>query len=294
MTSRAKAVFCIVASAFGFALMAAFVRLGDDFGGPVSSFQKSLFRNAVAFLVAVAVFVRGASSRRSASMPLCRRSVAVLALRSLIGTVGIFANFYALGKIPIADAQTLNKTAPFFTVLFAWIFLGERMTRMQIASLLAAFAGVVMVAKPGFAGEDGFALAVGLAGGMAAGGAYTCLRKLAHYGVDAAFIVLVFSAFSCLASVPFMVFGYSPMTAPQLLVLVGAGAAAAIGQFGITAAYRFAAPGSIAVFDYTNIVFTAALGYAFFAQVPDAWSIIGFIVIVGAATAMGRKRTEKA
>lgn len=293
MTSRAKAISCITASAFGFALMGMFVRLCDDYGTPVSSFQKSFFRNAIALVIAAAVFFRGAAARGRPKVG-GWRPWSVLLLRATVGTVGIFAHFYALGEITIADAQTLNKTAPFFTVLFAWVFLGEKVLRSQVAALIAAFVGVLFVAKPGFAGADAFALTIGLVGGVAAGGAYACLRKLGVYGVDGAFIVLFFSAFSCLASVPFMVAGFDPMTAEQVLILVCAGIGAAMGQFGITAAYRYAAPGSIAVFDYSNIVFSAALGFVFFGQMPDIWSMAGFVIIVSAAIAMGKKRkTEK-
>jgi drug/metabolite transporter (DMT)-like permease len=288
MTNRTKAVFCIIASAFGFALMAAFVRLCDGYGAEISSFQKAFFRNSIAFVIAVFVFCRNSGSQRLKPF-ISRRAAAVLLLRSIVGTAGIFANFYALGKIPISDAQTLNKTAPFFTVLFAWIFLGERMTRRQMLAIAAAFAGVVLVAKPGFEGVDGFAVAMGLFGGVAAGGAYACLRKLGIYRLDGAFIVLFFSAFSCCASLPFILTGFTPMTAEQVLVLSGAGIGAAIGQFGITAAYRFSAPGSVAVFDYTNIIFTAALGFMFFGQIPDRWSVMGYAAIVMAAMVMRKK-----
>ena len=279
----------MIASAFGFALMGVLVRLCDDYGGPVSSFQKSFFRNVIAFAVALAVFCRGCSAGQRISVSFGWRSWLVLVLRAAVGTVGVFAHFYALGEVPIADAQTLNKTAPFFTVIFAWLFLGERVARSQAAALAVAFAGMLLVVKPGFAGADAFPLAIGLLGGVAAGGAYACLRKLGSCGVDGAFIVLFFSAFSCLASLPFMIAGFDPMNASQVLIMAGAGAGAALGQFGITAAYRFAAPRSIAVFDYTNIVFSAALGFVFFAQVPDLWSASGFVVIVCAAAAMGRK-----
>jgi drug/metabolite transporter (DMT)-like permease len=130
---------------------------------------------------------------------------------------------------------------------------------------------------------------MGLLGGVAAGGAYTCLRQLGIYNLDGAFIVLVFSAFSCCASLPFILAGFTPMTAEQVLIMAGAGIGAAIGQFGITAAYRFSAPGPVAVFDYTNIIFTAVLGFMFFGQIPDLWSILGYVAIVVAAVVMRKK-----
>jgi drug/metabolite transporter (DMT)-like permease len=73
------------------------------------------------------------------------------------------------------------------------------------------------------------------------------------------------------------------MTLPQAAIMLGAGITAAIGQFGITAAYKFAAPRQIAVFDYTNIVFTAILGFALFGQIPDALSFAGMALIILAA-----------
>lgn len=79
---------------------------------------------------------------------------------------------------------------------------------------------------------------------------------------------------------------FDPMTWSQVLILFGAGASAALGQFGITLAYGFAAPREIAVFDYSNILFTAAFGFIFFAQVPDVWSVLGFVAIFVAAFRM--------
>lgn len=275
---KAKGIVAIVVSAFGFALMAALVRLADDYGQPLSSFQKSFFRNVVAFVVAAAVFLRGrrATGFRSAALG----SRLLLLARATLGTVGIFANFYALSHIPIATGQMLNKTAPFFTVVFAWAFLGERAFPRQVAAIIVAFAGAMLVVKPGFAGADAFPLAIGLIGGAAAGGAYVCVRALRRREVDPAFIILFFSAFSCVASVPFMVPGFQPMTLAQVAILLGAGAAAALGQFGVTLAYGYAAPRDLAVYDYSSVLFAAAFGYILFAQVPDVFSVLGFAVIV--------------
>ena len=273
--------------------MALFVRLCDDWGVPINAFQKGFFRNLVALAIASVVWgklVRGRErtldGRRESGNSLSLRSKVLLVLRATLGTIGIFANFYALSHITIAEGQTLNKTAPFFTVLFAWFFLGEKATRRQIVPLLLAFLGVVLIAKPGFAGAAAFPLAIGLLSGVCAGGAYACVRSLRRHAVDPAFIVLFFSAFSCLAAVPFMIVRFDPMTWQQVLILLGAGASGALGQFGITLAYGYAAPREIAVFDYSNILFAAAFGFVFFAQVPDAWSVLGFVAIIVAAFRM--------
>ena len=289
-SGRAKGIIAIIISAFGFSLMALFVRLCDDCGGPVSAFQKGFFRNLVAFVIAAAVWWRGREDgRRETRGVLSLKSKVLLVLRATLGTTGIFAHFYALSHITIAEGLTLNKTAPFFTVLFAWLFLGERANRRQLLTLALAFLGVVLIAKPGFAGASAFPLAIGLLSGVCAGGAYACVRGLRRHSVSPAFIILFFGAFSCLASVPLMAAGVDPMTWRQVLVLLGAGAGAALGQFGITLAYGYAAPKDIAVFDYSGILFAAAFGFLFFAQVPDILSTAGFLAIILAAVLLARR-----
>lgn len=280
-----KGALCLVASAFGFAVMGMCVRMTDDHGEAISAFQKSFFRNAVAFAIALALFLRAGRRVSFGEGPAARRWM-VLALRAVFGTAGIFGNFYALGKIDLGDAMMLNKLAPFFTVLFSWLFIKERLTLRQALCLVGAFVGAALVVKPGLGVMPLVPVLSGLAGGVCAGSAYACVRELGLLKMDGRFIVLFFSAFSCCASVPFLVFDYHPMTAAQVWILVGAGAGAAVGQFGVTAAYRYAQPRRIAVFDYTNILFAALLGYLAFGQVPDVFSWIGFALIAAMAFLM--------
>ncbi len=287
MNNVVKGAACLVVSAFGFAVMAACVRGADSFGACLPSPEKAFFRNLVAMAVAAGMFLpalRGGDSGRGGARPAQDRWTAsawvTLVLRAAFGTLGIFLNFYALSHVPIADAMALNKTAPFFTVLFSALFLGERVTWRQGACILGAFAGAMCVVKPGFAATALVPACAGFASGLCAGAAYACVRKLGVMKIPPKAIVLFFSAFSCLASVPFLVFDWHPIAPMQLVVLMGAGVGAAIGQFGVTAAYRFAEPRRIVAWDYVNILFVAFFGLVLFGQVPDAVSVIGMALIV--------------
>ena len=290
-----KGVFCILLSAFGFALMAMFVRLADGCGGvPLPAAQKAFFRNLVAVAIAGWAFFRHPERASLLErMPHGWRNWSDLLLRSAFGTCGVITNFYALSHISVGDAMALNKTAPFFTLLLSWLLIGERMTVRQAFCVVGAFGGALLVIKPGFSNALSFPALIGLSSGFCAGAAYTFLHKLGKAGVDGAFIILFFSVFSCLACLPFLVFGVVPMTGLQLLALFGAGGGAALGQFGITWAYRFAEPRQIAVYDYSGIIFAAALGFAVFGQIPDLLSFCGFLTIIAMGLVLNLRRHSR-
>ena len=279
--SFARGVLFILSAAFFFALMNLFVRLSGD----LPTMQKALFRNLVAAVVAAVAFVRSGERLR-----LDRRQATTLFARSAFGTVGLVCNFYAVDHMLVADATILNKLAPFFVVLFSVPLLKETITRRDLLPVAIAFAGAVLVAKPSFSSEA-IDSAVGFMGGLCAGIAYVCVRKLTLLGVPKALIVLCFSLFSCAVCLPFTVVEYTPMTPVQLALLLLCGVSAAIAQFSITAAYA-AAPGrEIAAFDYTQVVFVAVLSFVVLGEVPDALSLLGYALIIGAAVmrSVGRR-----
>ena len=92
-----------------------------------------------------------------------------------------------------------------------------------------------------------------------------------------------FSCFSVLVTLPMLIAGYKPMDGRQLLMLLLCGASATGGQYSITMAYQKAPAKEISVFDYTQVVFAAVLGYLFLGQMADRYSYIGYAVIIAAA-----------
>ena len=134
---------------------------------------------------------------------------------------------------------------------------------------------------------------IGMIGGIAAGLAYTLLRKATGNGVPKAFIIFFFSTFSCLASVPYCIANYTPMSLVQLGFLLLTGLAATGGQFSITAAYSFAPARELSVFDYTQVIFAGIMGFFFLNEVPDLLSVLGYITIIAAAVFMFLKGKQQ-
>ena len=206
--------------------------------------------------------------------------------KTTFGTLGILCNFYAVDHLVLADASMLNKMSPFFVVLFSFFLLKEKITVPQAVFVAGAFLGSLLVIKPTFSNMDFLPSLIGLAGGMGAGIAYTFVRKLSLHGEAGPVIVCFFSAFSCIVTLPFLLFDYHTMSGGQFVSLLFAGLSAAGGQFGITAAYSYAPAREISVYDYSQIIFSALLGFLVFGQIPDWLSWIGYGVICTMALLM--------
>ena len=276
MKNTVKGIFCIIGSAFCFALMAVFVKLSGD----IYFVQKTFFRNFVAFFVAVLMLAREARKNGFGSLKLPEGVFILLIARSITGTVGIFGNFYAVDNLLLSDAAMLNKMSPFFTLVFSCFLLKEKLKPLQIFAVCGAFAGAMLIIKPGFQFSSSTAAAAGFASGLGAGFAHCFIRKLSQKNCNGTVIIAFFSAFSMAVTLPYIIFNFQPMTVRQVILLLCAGVAATGGQFGITAAY-FAAPArEISIFDYSQIIFSASLGFFLFGQIPDILSFTGYAVII--------------
>lgn len=280
LSNRQKGMISIILSAFCFAWMNAFVRLSGD----LPFIEKSFFRNFVALLLALVMLLRERGGPRS-FLPQ-KGTLPFLLIRAAAGTLGILCNFYAIDHLALSDASILNKMSPFFAILCSWLFLREKLNWKQGLIVLGAFIGALCVIKPSFANADLFPSLIGLLGGLGAGVAYTMVRRLGQLGENKAYIVFFFSAFSCIVTLPYLLLTFEPMTWGQLLCLVMAGVSAAGGQFGVTSAYCYAPAKEISVYDYTQIIFAAGLGFLLFAQIPDWLSILGYCIIIAMAVVM--------
>ena len=273
MKEKQQGILFIILAGFFFASMSFFVRLSGD----LPTMEKAFFRNAVAVLVAAFML-----ARTKEGFHVQKGSWPDLLMRSFCGTVGLICNFYAVDHINIADANILNKLSPFFAILMSYFILKEKANKVEWACVAVAFIGAVFVVKPAFNMQFVNAM-IGVTGGLGAGIAYTFVRKLGKKGERGPIIVMVFSTFSCLCTVPFLISEFQPMKAVQLLCLLMAGVSAAGGQIFITKAYTKAPAKEISVFDYTQVLFAALLGFVFFGQIPDWMSLVGYLIIIGSA-----------
>lgn len=251
-----------------------FVKLSGD----LPSIQKSFFRNFIAMIFAAILLIKSGQGFKFK-----RENLGLLFMRSVFGTLGILCNFYAIDHLVLSDASMLNKMSPFLVIIFSLIFLHEKVNKIQTAAVVIAFLGSLLIIKPSFNLTEFLPALLGFLGGVGAGAAYTAVRQLGKKGENGKLVVFFFSSFSCAVTLPFLIFQYHEMTWLQLIYLLCAGLAASGGQFSITAAYFHAPAKEISVYDYSQIIFAALIGFIVFGDIPDIYSVIGYIIICAMA-----------
>jgi len=270
-------------SAVAFAGMGAFAKAAAD----VPVVEKVVVRNLISLVIAGVVAWR-------VGRPLLgrRQNQGLLLLRSLLGVAGVVCYFYAIDHLILADATMLNRLSPFFVAVFALFFLGERPQKAVILAMMVAFAGGILVIKPKFDLSILPAL-IGFSSAIFAGGAYTVVRSLRSRETPET-IVFYFSLVTIVVLTPFAALDFHVPTGRETLLLIGIGVGAAIGQFGLTLAYRYAPAAGVSIYSHSVIIFSAVLGLAFWAEVPDLWSFLGGVLIIaGGVLAFAAERPRR-
>lgn len=277
MNNKTKGIIFILISAFSFALMSTFVKLSGD----LPSIEKSFFRNLISCGVAFYLI-----KKNKALLFGHKENRLALIGRATLGTLGIWANYYAIDNLILSDATILNKLSPFFVIIFSYLFLKEKLKPIHIISLLVAFLGVLFIVRPtGNLTSNLIPSILGLCSAAFAGGSYTFVRYLGGKEKGAT-IVFFFSLFSLVTTFPIMIAQFEMFTSYQFMFLILTGVAASCAQFALTAAYKYAPAKDISIYDYTQVIFTALIGFTLFRDFPDKISLVGYLLILGASFAI--------
>ncbi|MCY6484995.1 DMT family transporter [Clostridium aestuarii] len=283
MNNKSKAVVYMIISAFCFALMAAMVKLA---GNDIPIFEKVFCRNLVSLFIAF-----GAVKNTQGNLFGKMKNQKYLMARSLCGLAGMITYFYSINKLNLADSAMLNKLSPFFVTIFACMFLKEKLSKIQIPAMIVVFIAALLIIKPKF-DLSILPAVVGFISAIIAGGAYTLVRVLKDKE-NPSVIVFYFSFVSVIGTLPFVIMNYKIPNRAELICLILTGVFAAIAQFALTIAYKYAPASEIAIYNYTNIVFSAIIGFFIFKEMPDVLSIIGgSIVILVAVVVFIYNRTQ--
>ena len=235
----------------------------------------------VRFLIGIACV--GIASRFH---PLRPKNLRGLVARGAFGGAAVLCYFLSIQHLPVGLATLLNYTAPVFTALYAAAFLGERLDGGAVVALLAATAGVVLVAEgnargalPGF----GHWVLVGALGASLSGAAVAMIRLVRR--TDGAWEV--FGAF-CIGGAIINAFpaihGWTSPTANEWLLLTAVGLTSVAAQLGMTWGLRYVRAAPAGIISQLTPVGALALGYFLYQEQISSLAAAGAALTLSAVS----------
>lgn len=201
-------------------------------------------------------------------------------LRASVGLAAMYGFFYVLAHMPLAEAQVVKLTSPFFMPLIAAIWLGEFIKPRTGWTIAIGFIGVLFILRPGTDSFSPIAL-VGIAAAFMASLAKVTIRHMGNTESSVRIVFYFGLITSILSSIPLLWSWKTPSTHhwPWILLL---GFIATLGQLCLTRAYRIANPGKIGPYVYSSVLYGAALGWFFWGEILVMTTIVGSLLIIGA------------
>jgi drug/metabolite transporter (DMT)-like permease len=277
-----KGILLKLVSALMFAVMQALVRL---LGENVPLGQVVFFRAAFAVVPVVVIYALRNELRTAAHT---KRPFGQIG-RGLVGAAGMFCNFGALARLPLAEVTAISFASPLATVALAALLLKERVRFYRWSAVGVGFLGVIVMLAPhldpaqiaSHTSTQLIGAIFALTGAFTNAAAVIQTRRLTDTETTSS-IVLYFSLVCSAAGLATLPFGWIMPSPFEFAVLVSIGLLGGIAHLILTESYRLAPASVVAPFDYSAIIFAFLLGYAMFGEVPTGVVVIGAIIVVAA------------
>ena len=289
-----KAIGLKIISALLFAVMSALVRLMGEVT-PVG--QLVFFRSLFAIVPVVIIYAYRGELRHAIYT---KRPLGQLG-RGLLSVCGMYSNFAALTRLPLADVTAIQFASPLITVGLAALILKERVRIYRWSAVFVGFIGVLIMLVPHLDPAHYTSLASAAAiGAMLAvlsafinAGTVIQTRRLTRTETTPS-IVFYFSLICTIAGAATLPFAWHTPTLSELAILITLGILGGLAHIFLTESYRFAAASVIAPFDYTSMLWALLLGYWMFGEVPTALVFVGAAIVTAAGLfVLWRERTQK-
>lgn len=285
---RSSGLLLMILAGFFFSLMTVFVKL---IGKGLPTAEVVLVRSIIA--AAITLFML----RQRGQDPLGNRRF-LLFLRGAAGTVGLICFYYAIPRLELAEATVIQYTNPIFVVIIAAIALRESFGRVEVASIVLGFSGVLLIARLPAGGAaasaeiDILAVLVALTGALFAGIAYVLVRKLTETEHPLT-IVLSFPVVSILVTIPMLVGNFVWPSTTDWIYLLLVGITAQVAQVFMTLAYKAETAARASSASYIQLFWAIIWGIMLFDEIPDLWLLTGSTMIIAGIVvlSLGKRKT---
>ena len=269
----------MLVAALGFAIMGTLVKIGSQkFSSADLVFYRSLFGLLAIYLY---IFLR--------KLPLATPVMGKQMSRALVGFTSLVLFFYAISKLALATAITLNYTSPLFLAIFMPLFLkdeflNKKPKKILYIAIVIGFIGMVFLLKPSLESKNWLAGTLGLLSGVGASLAYIHVKQLGNANEPDWRTVFYFTLVSTIASGGWMLSQYfTVVTWQDMPLLLGLGVSATIAQLAMTRAYRTGNTLTVASLAYLTVVLASLFGWWIWHEQLSLqeWLAIGLIVLSG-------------
>ncbi|HIP79350.1 MAG TPA: DMT family transporter [Kiloniellaceae bacterium] len=265
------ALFMVISMA-GFALNDATAKLvAGDLGLYQIIFLRGVFASLLMGLLA---WRQGCLIHRSS-----RADTRAMTWRAVADIGATLCFLTALFNMPIADATAILQSIPLAVTLAAALFLREAVGWRRYTAILVGFAGVLIIVRPGGEGFNAYAL------WAVAAVAFIVLRDLSTRGLSpaapSAFVALTSSlAITAVSGLLALTEPWQPVSGGSLGLLAAAAVFLFFGYLFAVMTMRVGEVSYISPFRYTVLLWAMILGLILFGEVPDAWTLLGSLIIV--------------
>ncbi|MCD8497976.1 MAG: DMT family transporter [Alphaproteobacteria bacterium] len=210
-------------------------------------------------------------------------------IRVIVNFVFMLLIVHAFQILSLASIYTMIFAKPFFAVLLAMLFYGERVSLKRWAAIILGFAGVLVILRPGFGAMD-INLLIPLACAFLIAVMFVVCRSLKE---SSPFVMSLYPiAGACLLSLPLMAGHY---VEPDLTAWLHLALGAVLMSSGVTfisLAFRAADASVVSPFLYTEMIWAIMFGYLIFGDSVDLWMIAGTAIIVASGVYIMRLKEQ--
>lgn len=267
-------ILLILASSVSFALMNAVVKLVSKHLGPV---EIGFFRQLFSMIPIVGMVMHQGGPR----MLKTDRPFGHL-FRGLIGNSAMIIFFLSVAHLPLADANALSFASPLFVTLLSMPLLGETVGKHRWAAVIVGFGGVMVMTNPSgdwFSGKAGIGAGMGVLAAFMSALMTITIRQL-NKTEPPVRIVFYFATIGTVFFGAMLTFFWVSPTLWELAGLLVVGLIGGLSQLLMTYAYRHAPASTLAPFGYVSILWSTALGFLIWSELPGARILIGSAIVI--------------
>jgi S-adenosylmethionine uptake transporter len=282
-TTSPAIAFSVAAAGIGFfSLMDAAMK---DLVIALGAFNAVVWRNMIGSVLTGALFVGTRQNWPKSDV------LRLHAWRSIVVSVMAISFFWALARLPLAEAIGLSFIAPVIALFLAAILLREKIGREAILASIAGLGGVAIILVGKFSGEYDESALWGVAGVLFSAVIYAYNLVLARQQAQVAGPIEIAFFQNLLVSATLMVAGpwlLMPVALVKLPMLTAAAALAIIALLLLSWAYARAEAQVLIPVEYTAFVWAALFGWLFFTEPVTVWTVAGTALIVAGSLLAAR------